>query len=729
MANTIPVGGHELRPHAPQLENLISAIWRVPIPTSPEPSDSYQEALGLNILSLAMRLEHIDRLSESLVLVDSTHMSRSVSVDINISYLTKEQKSALRSDSEADGREPASVWLPIARQARKDLAPVLVKDRSGDVLARATNRKAAEAMTHGLTRAFRMFLDSDRRTENPSQTLYKIRHQLHRSRWLIKAAIAKMIDGSVAVDNTVDALPEVRSEADVQRMTDSERIRYFAEDAVTQLFSDNSPFLQLLAVASSEYILIVDVPTKDPHVFVRYDAPVMPAHSRALRREGGLRSLSTLNSELTVEYQTLIPRAVNSYHVTVSVPEEIQIRRFFMISDVDAPAVQLLTADMQAVAKEYRNLEMVSSKLLEQELQSIASRMAELGRRRARDLESFKTYLRGCYSLFSPRDPRFRRPIRSRVPTKEIRCLPSASRLVSHLAQFSELYEAGHLKNLSEGHLNKEALEQLADRLSNYDLDKDISVDNDPREHAGHAHWSRRPFGPRSQSIEPINARVYIALVDDPPSLALSVSRLLFAVFALVLGVAQFLQPGIFADMFTIDGISRVVQLSEYRQLFEPEDLQPVAAPGATSPGTPETTLPSADAIVTVLLLVPGLMLSRLDIPSHKTVLGRLRLFPRYVAYMSVIVPSSLAVVVATLPSSRMFLPFVVSILVLMLLVLIVAIDGVARALRRRSRVPSRRLIPKWLLREIKAIPGIGTRRSAVEFSTLEGESHAQRGR
>ncbi|MGH3913291.1 MAG: hypothetical protein ACRDTC_07775 [Pseudonocardiaceae bacterium] len=716
MAKNVPVTGHEPHPNL-QLENLISAVKRVPIPTSPQPSDSYQEALGLNILSLALRLEHIDRLSESLVLVDSTHMSRSVSVDINISSLTEEQKSALRSDSNADGGAPAMVWLPIARHTRKDLAPVLVKNRSGDVLARATNRKAVEAMTHGLTRSFQMFLNSDPRTEDSTQMLYKVRHQFHQSRWLIKSAIAKMIDGSVPVDGPAEAPDKTPHESHSHSRTDSDWIRSYAVEAVEQLFAGNSPFLQLLAVASLEYILIVEVPTKESQVFVHYTAPVMPAQSRALRRKNASPFLSTLNNELTVEYQTVIPRAVNSYHVTVSVPEEIQIRRFFMTSDVDSPAVKGLIADMGAVAEEYRHLEVKYPNLLEQELQSIASRLAELGRRRACDLEYFKAYLRGCYSLFSQRSPRFRRSIRSGVLVKAVQYLPSAPRLVSHLARFSRSYEAGHFPKLSTDHLDKDVLERLAERLTNSDFDKDLSVDNDPREHAGHAHWSRRPFGPGSQSIEPINARVYIALVDDPPSLTSSVSRLLFAVFALVLGVALFLQPGLFGDMLTIDGVLK------YLQMFNFGNCESELCMSIVSPADREVPS-SADAIVTVLLLVPGLMLSRLDIPSHKTVLGRLRLFPRYVAYMSVIVPSSLAVVVATSPSYRIFFPLVFSIYVLMLLVLIMIINGVTRALRRRSRVPSRRPTPSWLLPEISAIPVI-RRKSAVEFSTVEGGSNA----
>src|SRR5437867_6028771 len=70
------------------LERLRSALWQTPIPTSPPPTDGQLEALGLNLLALALRLEHVDRMSEALTLADSTHMTRSVSIDVNLTVLT-----------------------------------------------------------------------------------------------------------------------------------------------------------------------------------------------------------------------------------------------------------------------------------------------------------------------------------------------------------------------------------------------------------------------------------------------------------------------------------------------------------------------------------------------------------------------------------------------------------------------------------------------------------------
>ena len=81
-----------------RLARFLHALRRTPIPTAPSPHDAYQEALGLNLLALGLRLEHVNRMSESLTLADSTHMARTVTIDITMNTLTADQRWALRTD-------------------------------------------------------------------------------------------------------------------------------------------------------------------------------------------------------------------------------------------------------------------------------------------------------------------------------------------------------------------------------------------------------------------------------------------------------------------------------------------------------------------------------------------------------------------------------------------------------------------------------------------------------
>jgi hypothetical protein len=665
------------------LDRLRSALWQTPIPTSPPPCNSYQEAFGLNLLALALRLEHVDRMAEALTLADSTHMTRSVSIDVNLTVLTPDQRQALRSDPDGTN-DPAAVWLPVARQARTDQAPVVVRDATGAVMPRATHQETARALTQGMSKAFRMFLEADPRSSDPDDPLYGVRHGLHRSRWLVQATIAHLIDNGGRMANlTAD-------HAKRNRATDSESIRERAEQAVVQLFPPDSAFLKLLDIASSEYLLVTEVPTTKPQAFLQYDAPVMPARSEDLRDRASIRGGLLPQHEFTVRYQTIIPRAVNSYHVTIEVPAEIAVRRFFLTSDVDGPALRTLVNDIRAVADEYDELNAVSPKLLEQELQSIASRLAEFGRRRHRDLDSFKQYLEECYAGFTRRRPA--------LPKGE-----HDKHFVTWLARFAQQYEADQYRKLADGVFTADVLRSLADRLEASEMDRDLYVDNDPRDNAGHGHWRRRPFGSDPQSVEPVEANVYVALVDDPPSLASNVSRLLLAVTALVLAFGAILNPRLFAGFPLLNGLS-----------------------GRLAPELADNdTFGSADAVVTVLLLVPGLLLARLDIPSARSVLGRLRLFPRYVAYVAMTIATALALCVATVRATALEVPFEIAIIALGVLILMVFADTVINAVKRRSRVPVNNVSPNWLVAEI-AGPGRRRRRDCVvNFSTLGRDSRA----
>ena len=677
------------------LERFLSALRRTPIPTAPSPHDGYQEALGLNLLALGLRLEHVDRMTESLTLADSTHMARSVSIDINMNVLTAEQKWALRTDPSGAADRPATVWLPVSRQSRLDLAPVVVRDSAGNVVPRTTQVETARALTHGLCRVFRMFLTSDRRTEDPDELLHGIRYSLNRSRWLIEATIATMI-----ANGRQHAAPPPHPTGS-GRATDSESIRDKATTAVEQLFAPDSPFLRLLDVASSEYLLVVEMPTHRAQSFLRYEAPVIPARSQNLRARNTFLRWATFRHEFTVRYSTLIPRAVNSYHVTVEVPPEIQVRRFFLTSDVDSPALRSLVDDMRAVAASYDNLCRVAPKLLELELQGIASRLAELGRRRQRDLESYVAYIDERYATFAARPPRW--PGRPEPTAPGDTGLGEERPVVTRLTRFANQYEADQFRKLADGLVTSAALDRLAAELVESQVDKDVHVDNDPRENAGHAQWQRRPFGADPQSVEPVTSTVYIALVDDPPSLGSNVSKLLLAVLLLVVGFGVVLEPTFFAHVPVLGDLG-----ARYRPV--------VSGEGPIS---------SADAVVTMLLLVPGLLLSRLEIPSNKTVLGQLRLFPRYVAYTSVIIAGTLALLVASGRSDRLHGPFVFGMGALLLLFVLVGLDGIGKAVKRRRRVPVNRVSPAWLIAEIRRRPVRRWKRFRAEFSTIGTDDHA----
>ncbi len=350
---------------------LHEAIWRTPVPSSPPPSDPYREALGLNLLALALRLDHVDRMSESLHLVDSTHMTRSVAVDINLARLTDAQRKALRASPHDTDEKPKSIWLPLGRTARTDMAPIQVRDAAGAVLTTITHRATVRALGQGLRRAFMIWLDSNPDAHRPGHELQRLRHTLYRSSWLIEAALANLIENGGHLGTHHLSVPEPGVSRSVQ-------IRQTAHEAVDILFATpDNPFLSLLEMVSSEHLLVVEVDASQDHAVLRYDAPVLPAlesdtqGSRYAARRWRPPSWASLEHEFTVTYETVIPRAVNSYHATVEVPEELRVRRLLMTSDNDAHAVRMLR-DMHALARQYESLKADAPDVLELELQAIA---------------------------------------------------------------------------------------------------------------------------------------------------------------------------------------------------------------------------------------------------------------------------------------------------------------------------------------------------------------------
>ncbi|MEU0094520.1 hypothetical protein [Kribbella sp. NPDC006257] len=683
---------------------LHEAIWRTPVPSSPPASDPYREALGLNLLALALRLDHVDRMSESLHLVDSTHMTRSVAVDINLARLTDAQRKALRASPHDTDEKPKSIWLPLGRTARTDMAPIQVRDAGGAVLTTITHRATVRALGQGLRRAFMIWLDSNPDAHRPGHELQRLRHTLYRSSWLIEAALANLIENGPHTTTHHQAVPDPGVSRSVQ-------IRQTAHEAVDILFATpDNPFLSLLEMVSSEHLLVVEVDASQDHAVLRYDAPVLPAlesdtqGSRYAARRWRPPSWASLEHEFSVTYETVIPRAVNSYHATVEVPEELRVRRLLMTSDNDAHAVRLLVGDMHALARQYEALRGEAPDVLELELQAIVSRAAELGRRRHSDLAAYHGYIRACYRTFTHRLPKFPSP--PPLPTDAATLckeLGTPGRTVELLWQLSEMSETtDDLRDLT-AKLSPELLVSWATQIDQAELHLDIHVDNDPRENAGHTHWSRRSFGPSHQSAEPVKATVYASFVDDPPSLAASVGRLLFAVVALVVALAALLQIG-------------------------PSELSHALADGpkgnsaGSAPG--EDPISTADALVTILLLVPGLLLSRLDIPSHQTVLGRLRLFSRYVAYAAVTVSSALALCVATRDAGDLAFPLVIALLLLCLVVMFVLVDGGIKAYRRRALVPNKEAVPRWLIADVRRAPSRHRWRTTTEFSTVGRDGH-----
>jgi len=663
---------------ASSLTDLRALIHALPVPTAPPTFPQKEAALGLALMDLSLRLDHVPRLAEHLTLVDRGHMARSVSVDVDLDAVSRVQRDSLMVPADAAaGGQGGSLWVPVSRYSRRDLAPVIVKESTGEVVPRFTHRDSNRVTAAAFVRLLSMLLDAHKDVTAANTVVHKLRHTHQRSRWLIEAAIAELVTaGSPAGERlrtTVDhaRLPQRPTTVPSgRRAADSGEVRDLALAGLDALFPEDDrnglavPFAHLLQLASRQFMLIVLLSLDRPRRFLTWDAPLLPAHRPRAPLQHLVRNVLPVNREFVVEYETAIPRSARAYHLTVQVNEEISVRRFLLSSDADDEFVETLSEDLQTLAERGDALG-GHRKLLELELQGIASRLAELGHRRLINLASYDAYLadrRGSGNGHG--SPRW--PARPLTAAEVIEALRRGDCSVDVLAAFCGHYAADGLRHLAKSELAGTALGTVAAGLRDLEVGHDVTTDNDPREHGAHASWRRPSVDLSPQSTEPVRAVAYLALADEAPALIESITRMVAGLALVVIGIGSLLMGGV-------------------HWLYSAEVTQ------GSVPRQP-------DAIVAVLLLVPGLLLARLDLPSTNTVLGQLRRFPRSLAVASVAVTTGLAIAVGTVETNwGMTRFFQLALTILGIILLCCLCEFVARRGRRRSPVPRSALLPRWL--------------------------------
>lgn len=640
--------------NAELFSELLDAMSHTDVPKARPNFARQVEATGLTLLSLSLRLNHVIRVTENLKLINTDHLSRTVSLDVDLRNLTALQRQALAvQEPPPTVSEPPStattdrLWVPISRHSREDLAPVVVKDEDGTVVPRLTQQAATNAVIAGVTRLFRMQL----RSQRPVDPAGRSRDDEHRARWLIETAIARLIEHgihgkpqTVATSSTEEPVEEPKKEP----------VREIARDFLLNMAAHQARhYAELLKAASREYFLIVMLRADESHQFLTYEAPLIPAVRSSTARRRAWKALLPFSTEFNVDYVTQIPRSVGSYHVTVDVPEEIDVRRFILSSDAEELAVEDLARRIDALTNAELNSRYRPS-VIAAERSEVEAMLGVLGQRRHLDVEGFDYYL---HNRDLPQGP---------AGDGDHRNLDPASPGISDLRR-----RQGVRTDLPGDRAEDPAgLARVGRWIQSAQLGLDVSTDNDPRENGAHAQWRPIPLGFGHPSVEPVEARVFLALADEPPALVESVARMVGALVVVVVGVLLAAATG--SDVW-----------SQGRHVLK---------------------FAQADATVAVLLIVPGIMLTRLDIQSTHSVLGRLRRFPQTVAYLSVAFTTGLALVVAGANEDAKVLwwGFEICAGLLAFLFGLCLLEKAARRYRRKVLVPASATIPAWLRQEFR---------------------------
>ncbi|HEX6357593.1 hypothetical protein [Actinophytocola sp.] len=586
------------------IESLREAIRTVPVPGAPARMSLDGAALGMSFLDTSLRLNHVRRLTERITVVEHRAARRTIEVDVNLRMLDEGQRQAAAlchthmshergEGSEQSGplAEKSTLWVPVARISRQSVAPVDVFDGSGRKLPRLTQYETSRLLASGLYRLLRSVLMShqDARSETRLNHLLQQNHEL---RWLIQWGLQTLL--------TDRSQPESRYE----RRTPSGVIEGRGADVrrvALEILDENGKYAELLEdynrlldIAINEYLLVVALDTESDEHLLTYEAPVrVKVSDHAPNRVA--RMLRANSRGYHIEYEGRVPASLRSYHLVVDVEDELKIERMYLTTDADRASADRIVEDLETLAelsgKEAGTRDRPTTKLLELETQTTLRHLSELVRRRRWDADQ-------AGFVFDS----------SRLRAVTDLCWAAVSGEATESA-------GGQADNsiLNHPFVAPEKLGAAAEEVRDARLSDDLSLGNDPTTRRAHVYWRRRDT--RDNGGAQITVRAGLILRDTTAAGPGSVFWYALSVAAIAHSVMWFLTKHLWP--YSAEGARNLVEISD------------------------------RDAIIAVLLLVPGLLYTRLTLPDRQSITGHLRAVPRMAAKACIVVMAFMAAALA----------------------------------------------------------------------------------
>jgi hypothetical protein len=581
---------------------LEEAILSVPLPGSPPRLPRVGAPIGLAFVDGALRQNHVRRVSDSLALVEHGVVERTVRIDLSLSLLTDSQydAGALYSSVRAAHRDPTHpgatglVWVPIARLSRRAVSPVEVTSGHGDRVPRLTQDETSRLMAPAMYRLLRAILQSAPDASNETSRLYRFLHWEDESRWVVQRALVAL---------TTERAHPHRARRRVRSTGTIDGIGAERRTLALEMLRENAELLgdyyRLLDVVLNDYVVVVGLsPDEDEHS-LSYNSPLeaeFPARTLGGRISRFARQIRSAGSIYDVSYTAPLPPGVRVYHMEAETEPGLSIENLYLTTNRDESRVRRLADDLRHLSEQ---LTLLSSsarsdgfrKILELELQTALRDLSEIVRRRQWEGDHVRLPLTD-----------------DAAPTCQ---------MLHGLVVRGEATPDGNGEPRSALHLHPrvtpDSLAAAADELEDFDLGIDLSAEDDPARNCAHAYW-RRPTEVRRAATQATDMQCYLRIVDASAARPKNVGLFVCGVLVLKLFVAS------------------VILGNPLSWLDE---------------GDASVTY-EADAVASLLLLVPGFLYARLELPSSNTVAGRLRAWVRGLAYIvigsSVVVATCLAV-------------------------------------------------------------------------------------
>jgi hypothetical protein len=187
------------------------------------------------------------------------------------------------------------------------------------------------------------------------------------------------------------------------------------------------------------------------------------------------------------------------------------------------------------------------------------------------------------------------------------------------LVERAERYEANLRLNENDqstplqAHITESDLLNAANELEANALRYDLAVEKQPTSNRAHVYWRRPPPGPLASGRTQIHVGMVLRNRAETSTRTVLVYALAVAGTAYLLACFITKSPWPFAPSYN----------RKYAHI------------------------PSPEAMIVILLLVPGFLYTRLELPQHNSVASHLRTVPRLVAYLCILSTAALAASVA----------------------------------------------------------------------------------
>jgi uncharacterized small protein (DUF1192 family) len=566
------------------IECLREAISTVPVPGAPPRLSRDGAAVGLAFLDAALRLNHVRRLTERLSLLEHRIARRTTEVDVSLSMLDRGQSAAAALFQQLvshipEDREPASIydktiWVPVARISRRTAEPIDVRDAAGNKVPRLTQYETSSLLVSGLYRLLRESLTSHPDSSNPDTDLNRMLFRIHEPRWLIQAALVTLF--------TDRDRPDTRMISTSTEGTVDGHGRQYRKMALS-IFDSYASYLKdyssLLDIALNDHLLVIALDaTIDEHLLT-YDTPLYVS-KRAKPRQRIWRALRASGEGYYVQYHTSIPSTLRSYHLVFECASGVDIRPLYLSTDADARAVEALQSDLTQLALRLGEERQTpggesAKKLLELEAQTTLRNLAEVVRRRRWEASHAGITL----------------------PEQDLwGCLQLTQAAVAGEATVGGDGKTGN-SIVQHPNFSSDRLLAAAEELGDLGMSHDLSLQNDPVSTRAHAYWRHA----QTQSVNAGQIHIRAGAILREPTGAGPRDALLYAIT--LAATAYLMASFLSSSAWPYWNVARISAHS----IRDPE------------------------AVVAVLLVVPGFLYTRLTIPDPHSISGHLRAVPRIV--------------------------------------------------------------------------------------------------